>query len=101
MENPQERETTPDEAMGALQGEDPRAVRANTGEAAHELGRNRFGTIVLNTWVEAIQERRTMPVTEEQARDIIVRAGTRPTDGVTLRLVPYDEVLLDNPNDQD
>lgn len=67
-ENPVERETTPDEAMGALRGDDPRAVYANDGDVGHILGRTRFGSIVVNTWISALGERRTLPATESQAR---------------------------------
>jgi hypothetical protein len=97
MRKQSRRETTPDEAMAALRGERnrPAVVRANTGAQSVSLARSRFGDIRADVYVEVIGERRTLPVTERQARDIIVRAGTRDSSGVTLELLPFDESSFD------
>jgi len=96
-----ERETTPDEAMEQLRGERNRAaaVRANIGGENVELARSRYGHIVADVWVEAVGERRILPVTKEQARNIVVTAGTRGSDGTTLSLVPLKGTRFEDPRE--
>jgi hypothetical protein len=102
MRNQSRRETTPDEAMAALRGERdrPAVVRANTGAESVDLARSRYGHIQADIYVEPLAERRTLSVTETQARDIVVRAGTRDTDGVTLELLPFDETVFADPRSE-
>jgi hypothetical protein len=87
-----ERETTPKEAMGVIRGEHNRAgrVRANTGSQVVVLFRSRFGGIRADLYIDLIDERRVLDVTEGQAREIIMSAH-RPDEASTLKLLPPDE----------
>jgi hypothetical protein len=101
MRKQAERETSPDEALAQLSGERNRAaaVRANIGTQVVVLAQSRYGHIRADVWVEAIGERRIISVTDKQAREIVVKAGTRDTDGTTLSLVPLAGTKFDDPRE--
>lgn len=63
-------------------------VVANDGEAVHFITEI-DGELVLNTWIPSISERRSVVIDRDNARGLIVRAGSR--DGNTLRREPVDE----------
>lgn len=102
MRTQSQRETTPDEAMRTLRGERdrPAVVRANIGSETVDLARSRYGHIQADLYIEPLAERRTLPVTETQAQDLVVRAGTRDVDGVTLELLPFEDTVFDDPRSE-
>jgi hypothetical protein len=83
--------------MDMIRGEHTRVgrVRANTGNQVVVLFRSRFGGIRAELYIDIIDERRVLDVTERHARDIIMSAH-RPDEASTLRLLPPDEDLNHN-----
>jgi len=79
--------------MATLRGEEyweTYDIHANTGSQSVLLSRNRYSTIMADLYVECLDERRTLPVTTEQARDIVVRAHRPDSSGITLARVPKE-----------
>ena len=84
---------TPTRAMATLRGEEyweTYDIHANTGSQSVLLSRNRYGTIMADVYVDVLDERRTLPVTTKQARDIVVRARRPDSSGTTLARVPKE-----------
>lgn len=84
---------TPTRAMATLRGEEYSEtydIHANTGSQSVLLSRNRYGTIMADVYVDVLDERRTLPVTTKQARDIVVRARRPDSSGTTLARVPKE-----------
>lgn len=91
------RPTTPDEAMSVLRGDHGReaVVEANNGNQVVDLRPTRFGSIQANIFIEVLKERRSVEVTEDQARRIVCSARRPDEDGDTLRLIPPEESEFD------
>jgi len=79
--------------MATLHGEEyaeTYAIYANTGTQSVVFGRDRYGTIMADLYVDVIDERRTIAVTHTQARDIVVRAHRPDEPGTTLARIPKE-----------
>jgi len=98
-----EREASPDEVMEALRQERPRpaVVKANTGDQVVILAPTRFGDIQADVFVDILGERRTLQVTEKQARKIVMSAKRPDSSGPTLKLLPFDAVEFDKPGESE
>lgn len=87
-----------DEAMDVVRNSERFTVIVNDGDRVNYLGRDEWGRFVINTFIEGIQERRTLPIHEKQLRRLIVANIGEET---RVRMTTYDSSPLDNPFEND
>lgn len=86
---------TRDEAFEILDEEDGRfVIMVDEMDAYHLIDRDRFGSLVLNTRVSPIGERRTLRVTREQAERAIIW-GQDQEDGLKMVLREESDLTRD------
>lgn len=61
------------EALDVVDGSERFCVAVHTGDRVDFVARNRYGQLTVDTYVDAVGERRTLPITESRFEDLVVR----------------------------
>lgn len=61
------------EAVAVVDGSDGVCVAVHTGNRVDFVVRNRYGQLTVDTYVDAVGERRKLPITEPRFEDLVVR----------------------------
>lgn len=74
-------------------------VEALTNDGTHFIGRDKYGSLVLDTWVPVLATRRQLRITEGEAEAIMGRAHLR--DGPTLKMHTHEQAPIKRIHDDD